>query len=72
MLELKTTDFPHFVILVCGADDTDWQVMRSFDPDQEQQAIDTAKDYLESLQEGSQVGVAEIRRYGIIDGGGGR
>lgn len=65
--DLKTTDYPMFVLLICDVDATDWHVVRGFDPDQNELAMETAKDYLERLPEGCQVGIAEIRTYGIVD-----
>jgi hypothetical protein len=67
MSELKTTDYPMFVLLACDVNATDWHVVHGFDPDQEELAIEAAEDYLTRLPDGSQVGIAEVRRYGIID-----
>lgn len=67
VVELKTTDYPMFVLLHCDVNATDWHVIRGFDPDQESLVIETAEDYLTRLPDGSQVGIAEVRRYGIVD-----
>lgn len=65
--EFKTTNYPMMVLLICDTDATDWHVIRGFDPDQEQLANETAKDYLERLPEGCQVGIAKIYTYAIVD-----
>ena len=65
--ELKTTDYPMFVLLHCDVDATDWHVIRGFDPDQKELAEECARDYLLRLPEGSQVGIAEVRVYGIAE-----
>lgn len=67
MTELKRTDYPMFVVLMCDVDATDWHVIRGFDPDQKELAQEFAKDYLTRLPDGSQVGIAEVLTYGIID-----
>jgi hypothetical protein len=65
--QLKTTDYPMFVVLICDTDATDWHVIRGFDPDQRELAEELAEDYLTRLRDGTQIGIAEIRAYGIVD-----
>jgi len=65
--ELKTTDYPMFVLLICDVDATDWHVIRGFDPDQKELAEELAMDYLTRLRDGTQIGIAEVRTYGIVD-----
>lgn len=66
--EFHTTDFPQIVLLICDVNATDWHVVRSFDPDQKDDAVAEAKDYLtQRLRDGSQVALAEVRTYGIVD-----
>lgn len=56
-----------FVVLVCDVDAVDWHVVRGFDPDQEGLAEEFAEDYLMRLPDGSQVGIAKVCAYGIVD-----
>lgn len=67
MTELKRTDYPMFVLLMCEVDADDWHVIRAFDPDQKELAEELAEDYLARLRDGTQIGVGEVRAYGIVD-----
>lgn len=65
--KLQTTNDPHFVVLTCDTDADEWHVTRGLDPDQWSLAVEIANDYLARLREGSQVAIAEVRHYGVVE-----
>lgn len=66
-MSLIVADQPMLVVLACDTEATDWHVIRGFDPDQQSLAEEAAEDYLTRLPDGSQVAVARVYAYGIVD-----